>query len=130
MLLVIDTNILVNAIKSSDPNSKAAMLMRDVFNGVHKMCVSPDILDEYEDVLYRTELNLDRALVSYVLSWIKINAFLIDPKPTTQHEVQMVDEDDRIFFDVARCLNVRLVTRNYRDYPIDELITLIDEMYP
>ena len=130
MLLVIDTNILVNAIKSSDPNSKAAMLMRDVFNGVYKMCVSPDILDEYEDVLYRTELNLDRALVSYVLSWIKINAFLIDPKPTTQHEVQMVDEDDRIFFDVARCLNVRLVTRNYRDYPIDELITLIDELYP
>ena len=122
--------IIVNAIKSSDPNSKAAMLMRDVFNGVHKMCVSPDILDEYEDVLYRTELNLDRALVSYVLSWIKINAFLIDPKPTTQHEVQMVDEDDRIFFDVARCLNVRLVTRNYRDYPIDELITLIDELYP
>ena len=42
----------------------------------------------------------------------------------------MVDEDDRIFFDVARCLNVRLVTRNYRDYPIDELITLIDELYP
>ena len=41
----------------------------------------------------------------------------------------MKDEDDRKFFDVARCLNVKLVTRNEKDYPVYELITDIEELY-
>lgn len=41
----------------------------------------------------------------------------------------MKDEDDRIFFDVAKCVGAKLITRNYTDYPVHELITLIDEMY-
>lgn len=49
--------------------------------------------------------------------------------PMTEEEVEMRDEDDRIFFDVAKCANARLVTRNYKDYPVHELVTLIDEIY-
>lgn len=41
----------------------------------------------------------------------------------------MGDEDDRVFFDVARCLNVKLVTRNLSHYPVHELRTSIDELY-
>ena len=130
MLLVIDTNIIVNAIKSPNPQAKSVMLLRDVFCGIHKMCISTKIIEEYEDVLKRAELQLSPQKVDRFLAWIKLNAFWIEPRPTTKDQVSMRDEDDRIFFDVAKCLNAKLVTRNYKDYPVHELITLIDEIYP
>ncbi|MCR5509465.1 MAG: hypothetical protein K6F54_00705 [Lachnospiraceae bacterium] len=86
-------------------------------------------MDEYEDVLHRPELGLNPVLVDRFLAVIRIQGFQIDPLPTSQTLVEMNDEDDRAFFDVAKCLNVKLVTRNYKDYPVHELITLIDELY-
>lgn len=129
MIVVIDTNILVNAIKSNNTYSKATILIEDILSGKHLMCISTDIMDEYEDVLHREQLKLDKSLVDWLLAWIRCNSIWIEPKPTTQSQVEMQDEDDRPFFDVAKCMNARLITRNYKDYPVHELITLIDELY-
>ncbi|MGN0413496.1 MAG: putative toxin-antitoxin system toxin component, PIN family [Lachnospiraceae bacterium] len=128
MLLVIDTNIIVNAIKGGT-GSKSYQLMRDVFLGKHIMCVSDAILEEYDDVLHRKQLMLDKRLVDAFMSVVRLYSYRIEPLPTDQSHVEMKDEDDRMFFDVAKCLNVKLVTRNYKDYPVHELVTLIDELY-
>ena len=40
MLLAIDTNILINALLSSNDDSKSIRLMDDVFAGLHCMCIS------------------------------------------------------------------------------------------
>ena len=94
------------------------------------MCVSASILEEYEDVLHRDYLGLPDEKVDWFLSWIRLNSYIIEPLPTNQHEVQMRgDETDRKFFDLARCLNARLVTKNYRHYPIHELVTIVDDFY-
>ena len=58
-----------------------------------------------------------------------MEALWIEPLPTNAEEVEMGEEDDRVFFDVARCLNVKLVTRNLSHYPVHELRTSIDELY-
>ena len=129
MLLVVDTNILVSALKSSNDTARPVLLFEDIFSGKHKICVSTPIMDEYEDVLHREYLGIAKQDADWVLSWIRLNAIWVEPKPTTHYEVEMRDEDDRAFFDVARCLNIKLVTRNYRDYPVHELITLIEELY-
>lgn len=129
MLLVIDTNILVNALMSSNENSKAMQLLDDVFAGKHTMVVSSMIMEEYADVLNRPHLGIPKEEVVYLLEWIDKFAIHIEPLPTTQWEVEMRDEDDRVFFDTAKCLNARLVTRNYKHYPVHELVTLIDELY-
>ncbi len=137
MLLVVDTNILVNAIKSpgikntdgSIIPSKSQRLFIDILDGKHKLCVSSDIMAEYEDVLNRPQLNLSPVLVAKFLSIIRLKALWIEPLPTNAEEVEMGDEDDRVFFDVARCLNVKLVTRNLSHYPVHELRTSIDELY-
>ena len=50
-------------------------------------------------------------------------------KPSSKDYVEMRDEKDRVFFDVAKCINAKLITRNYKDYPTHELVTLIDELY-
>ena len=130
MLIVVDTNILVNAIKSTNVGAKSALLVEDILNGNYQMCISSAIMSEYEDVLHRQLLQLDRRLVDWLLAWIRLNAVWIEPNPSDTTRFSMRDEDDRIFFDVARCLNAKLVTRNYKDYPVHELITLIDELYP
>lgn len=129
MLIVIDTNILVNALKSANPTARSNRLLDDVFEGIHTMCVSSAILDEYRDVLFRPQLKISKSVISEVLHWIEENAYHIEPKPTTQAEIEMKDEDDRIFYDVAKCVNARLITRNHKDYPVHELVTLIDELY-
>ena len=129
MLLVVDTNIIVNAIKSGNKESKSRQLVRDIMIGKHTMCVSTAIMAEYADVLHRPQLQLNTILVDRFLSVITLNSFWNEPQPTNPEQIEMRDEDDRVFFDVAKCLNVPLVTRNYRDYPVHELITLIDELY-
>ncbi len=137
MLLVIDTNIIVRTIKSGikqDQNgnliySKAYRLMADVFNGKHRMVVSKEIYAEYEDVLHRPYLQLDALKVEKFLAFIKATAVWIEPLPTTHSQVEMVDEDDRVFFDVAKCLNIKLVTDNLKHYPVHELRTKLDELY-
>ena len=129
MLLVIDTNIIVNAIKSGDKQSKSYQLMRDVMIGKHTMCISLAIMDEYEDVLHRPQLKLNRKLVDMFLAVIRLQSVWIEPLPTVPEKIEMRDEDDSIFFDVAKCLNIKLVTRNFKDYPVHELITSIDELY-
>lgn len=63
-----------------------------------------------------------------LLTWIEEHAYHIEPLPTDENSVRMKDESDRIFFDVAKCLNARLVTRNYKHYPVHELVTLLDEL--
>ena len=137
MLLVIDTNIIVSAIKSGikkDSNgntiyTKAYKLMKDVFIGKHKMVVSSEIIAEYEDVLHRPYLQLDQIKVDKFLSFVKYTAIWIEPLPTTQSQVEMKDKDDRMFFDVAKCLNIKLVTDNLKHYPVHELRTKINELY-
>jgi len=50
-------------------------------------------------------------LVEKFLSVIKATSVWIEPLPTNPDMVAMKDEDDRVFFDVAKCLNVKLITR-------------------
>lgn len=129
LLIVVDTNILVNALKSRKEGAKSRRLIKDILIGKYKMCLSEEIVGEYEDVLHRPQLQLPYQEVEVFLSWIKLNGFWIEPLPTTTERIKMGDEDDRCFFDVAKCLGAPLITRNYTDYPVHELITLIDDLY-
>ena len=137
MLLVIDTNIIVSAIKTpfrrDDQGNiiltKPQKLIVDVLNEKHTMVVSKAIIDEYEDVFHREQLKLDTVLVEKFLAFVKVKALWIEPLPTTSKEVEMQDEEDRAFFDVAKCLNIRLITDNLKHYPVHELRTSISELY-
>lgn len=129
MLLVVDTNIIVRALLTKNTESKSYLLIKDILSGVHKMCVSSDMMSEYQDVLNRDELCIDKSKVSFFLSWVRINSFWIEPNQKTSADIAFIDEDDRVFFDVAKCLNVKLVTANYKHYPVHELITTVDELY-
>lgn len=126
MLIVLDTNIIVSALKT--PDGKAYLLLGQILTGKYKICISSDIMTEYKDVLNRSKLNLDKYLVDYLLSWFVINGLWIEPLPSNNNTVPMRDESDRKFFDVAKCLHAKLVTGNFKHYPVHELITSLDEL--
>ena len=59
MHIVVDTNIIVNALKSQDRNAKSVQLMRAIFRGDYVIGLSPEIMKEYRDVLSREHLGID-----------------------------------------------------------------------
>ena len=130
MRLVIDTNVIVNASRQGGKaHSKSRQLISDIYSFKYTVYASEKILAEYEDVLSRPNLKVGRFARWRWLRWVRKNAVFIEPNASTQDWVKMTDEDDRIFFDVARCADAKLVTRNFKDYPVSEIVTLIDELY-
>ena len=127
--IVIDTNILVNALKSQNDEAKSVLLLEDVFRGKYEVGLSSEIVREYRDVLHRPHLNINPEDADAVIALVEKHGYYIEPRPSTNDYVEMRDEKDRVFFDVAKCLNAKLITRNYKDYPVHELVTLIDELY-
>lgn len=126
MLIVLDTNIIVSALMT--PDGKAFALLEQVLQGKYIICLSPEIFAEYQDVLHREKLHLNRYFVDYLLSVFYIQGIWIEPLPSNPHRIFMRDESDRKFFDVAKCLHAKLVTGNFKHYPVDELITSLDEL--
>lgn len=49
--IVIDTNILVNALKSQNDEAKSVLLLEDVLRGKYEIGLSSEIVREYRDVL-------------------------------------------------------------------------------
>ena len=129
MLLVIDTNIIINTLLSHSDDSKSMQLLDDIFNKTHRICVSSEIMDEYREVMSRPKFRIPKETIEELMQWIDENSIHIEPRPSDQNTVKMRHEDDRKFFDVAKCMGAKLVTRNYKHYPVHELVTLIDELY-
>lgn len=68
---VIDTNVLVAAVKTKKSDSSSSQILSLVFAGVIKLLVSKEILTEYRDILNLPVLELD----SNKLEFICLNLF-------------------------------------------------------
>lgn len=125
MRMVIDTNIIVSALLS--PNGAAYQVISDVLDGRYEVFVSEKIFQEYTDVLHREKFGFDEGIIDYLLDWFRNNAVWVE---ITKSDIRMPDEKDRVFFDVAKCCRARLLTGNIKHYPVDELVTALDELVP
>lgn len=125
MRMVIDTNIIVSALLS--PDGAAYQVLSEVLDGKYEVFVSEEIFQEYVDVLHRERFGFDEDIIVYLLDWFRNNAVWVE---VTESDIQMPDEKDRVFFDVARCCRAKLLTGNIRHYPVDELVTALEEIAP
>lgn len=123
MKLVIDTNIIVSALLSV--NGTAYQVLSDVLDGKYTVFISNEIFEEYSGVLHREKFHFDDEIIEFILDWFLENAIWIE---VTKSDINMPDEKDRIFFDVAKCCKARLLTGNVKHYPVDELVTLLSEL--
>lgn len=121
---VIDTNVLVSALKTRHEDAATAKVLGEIVDGRVTMVVCREILEEYEDVLSRPRLALDGKRVEVLMRFIRENALELEPE---SFNGEMADEDDRVFYEVALAAqpdDALLVTGNIAHFPkIDFVVT-------
>jgi putative PIN family toxin of toxin-antitoxin system len=115
--VVLDTNVLVSALMtpSGNPAKVHKMFLAEELTLVY----SDEILFEYEEVLHRSHLRIPAEDADTVLEAIRQRGDLVASTPST---ISMSDEDDQVFYDVAKCTGAYLVTGNTRHYPSESFI--------
>lgn len=117
---VIDTNVIVAALRTKNHDSPTAKVMRAVFSGEVVPLFNGDILNEYRDVLYRDRLQLDKTQCDNVISFIIDKGRNLQAVPSPE---EFTDPDDRVFYEVALAEpDSRLVTGNLKHYPISPIV--------
>ena len=114
---VIDTNVLVSSILSSEGNP--AKVMNLVSDKQIQLFYSSVILDEYKRVLAYKKLNIITQTQRRIIDVIEDLGTLIEP---TASDIILHDESDRIFYDVARASEAILITGNLKHYPAEIFI--------
>lgn len=122
MKVVLDTNVVVSALWSS--SGVAAQVVGLVLSGRAVLCYDQRMLSEYREVLARPKLALDPDRVRHVLDGLTRDGLAVIPPPV---KVDMPDEDDRPFFEVALCCDALLITGSTKDYPRHRLLTTVRE---
>jgi len=117
--VVLDTNLLVSGLLS--PHGNSANIINALRAGQLKSSYSPEIIQEYIDVLTRPKLNIPRGMAVALIEAIKKSGSLITPIRST---CPLPDETDRMFYDVAKTAHAYLVTGNIKHFPDGPFILL------
>ena len=113
---VIDTNVLVAAVKTKKSDSSTSQILSLVFAGVIKPLVSKEILTEYRDILNLPVLELDSDKVADVLE--KFSEDGLYPGRTPSEDV-FPDETDK---------ESHVVTNNVKHFPKSVRVVTPSEM--
>lgn len=125
---VIDTNVLVAALISKNPNSPTVEVLEAIHDGRIVPLYHSEMIAEYSDVLRRSKFHQSTERVDHIVNFIKQYGVEVSPTPTGEI---FVDMDDIIFYEVAmekRNDGAYLVTGNQKHYPIKDFIVTPTEM--
>jgi len=118
--VVLDTNILVSALLTREGNP--AKIYRMFLTQALTLVYCAEILDEYEDVIYRPRLKIPIADANIVMDAIRYYGEEIFIPVSRSSIIPMPDEDDRIFYDTAKTVGAYLITGNTKHYPSEPFI--------
>jgi len=111
--LVIDTNVLISAAIKPAGLQRTVLLL--AITKPARLYISRPILDEYSEVLGRSELKIRRGLRQQLLQLIKNNCYTVTP--TRRLEVTS-DPDDNVSLECADEARADyLVTGNLKNFP-------------
>lgn len=112
---VIDTNVLVSALITKNPETATAKVVRLLLEQEFVPLYDADIIAEYEDVLHRSKFPILKGTADALISYIVENG--IEASRVAFPE-SMPDEDDRVFYEVSLSQEDSfLVTGNLKHYP-------------
>jgi len=115
--VVLDTNILVSALWSKDGNP--AKIAHFIPDGKIVPFFCGEILNEYNVVLSRPKFGFPQDQINALLDNIKKHGKSCN---VSKSAVPFTDENDRIFYDVARESKSILVTGNIKHFPTEPFI--------
>lgn len=112
---VIDTNVLVSALLTSNQLSPTKKVLRLLASKDVTPLINDDVIAEYKEVLHRRKFPFKSEDVDDLISFIL--EIGIDTQ-RTQFPEQMPDESDRVFFEITLSVEESfLVTGNLKHYP-------------
>ena len=112
---VIDTNVLVSALLTSNQLSPTKRVLRLLTSKLVTPLINDDVIAEYKEVLHRSKFSFKSDDVDDLISFIIEMG--IDTQGTPFLE-QMPDESDRVFFEITLSVEDSfLVTGNLKHYP-------------
>ena len=113
---VIDTNVLVSALITKNPEAATAKVVRLLLDNGFLPVYDADILVEYKDVLHRSKFPILPEVADALISFIIENGV---EASRVSFDEPMPDEDDRVFYEVTLSKDDSfLVTGNLKHYPI------------
>ncbi|MDE6009714.1 MAG: putative toxin-antitoxin system toxin component, PIN family [Muribaculaceae bacterium] len=127
--LVLDTNVLIQIMPS---RSKYRRLWNEISNGKYELCLSTEILEEYEEILQaKTSVLFATAIIKLLIN----NASSVFVTPYYKFNLIQADPDDNKFVDCAVAGSAKYIVSDDRhfeilksiDFPKVDVITL-DEM--
>lgn len=111
--LVVDTNVLVSAAIKPDSLQRTAFLI--AITRPARLYVSPEIVEEYGEVLARPELRIAKGARLQLLDLIRNRARSVNPRKRLN---VTSDPDDNIFLECADAARADyLITGNRRHFP-------------
>ena len=124
---VIDTNVLVSTLFSSNGNSNPGIIINQVLEGNITPLVNASILREYREVLSRSKFNFPESLISDLYdAFIELG---IDIETEQLDSRLFPDKDDVVFYEVKMTVeDSYLVTGNIKHFPKDPLIVTPAQM--
>lgn len=113
--VVIDTNVIVSALITKNPNAATTRVLELALMGEIVPLYNQNVLDEYLEVLTRKKFKLKEDSIQYIIKTITING--IDTLRTSFLE-DMPDEDDRVFYELSLSEpDSLLITGNSKHFP-------------
>ncbi|MCL2311320.1 MAG: putative toxin-antitoxin system toxin component, PIN family [Firmicutes bacterium] len=117
MKIVLDTNVLVSAFWR--PDCQITHILKSALKYELILCYNTKIIEEYSEVSSRPKFNFNKQDLNNFLETIKRKGeFIVAP----QLEINFIDEDDRPFYEIAKFLNIPLITGNLKHYPKDKIV--------
>ena len=129
ILAVIDTNVLVSALYTSNPQSATRLVIAALGEHKYVPLYNEAILKEYREVLCRPKFGFAPDMVDALLRLICENGQNVD---RVSYAEKMKDETDRKFFEVALAKqdeDAKLVTGNQRHFPVKPFVVTPTEFY-
>lgn len=112
---VIDTNVLVSALITHNPEAATTKVLRLLLDNGFVPMYDADIIAEYNEVLHREKFPILPEVADALISFIIENG--IESSRVSFAE-PMPDEDDRVFYEVSLSEEDSfLVTGNLKHYP-------------
>lgn len=112
---VIDTNVLVSALITKNPEAATAKVVRLLLDNGFVPLYDTNIITEYEDVLHRSKFPILPVVADALIS------FIVEPGVEVSRvnfDEPMPDEDDRVFYEISLSKEDSfLVTGNLKHYP-------------
>ena len=123
---VIDTNVIVSALLSRNPDAATVKVFKAVSDGIICPLFNQEIIKEYMDVLCRDKFKLPICHIESVVK--KIQQLGIMAKRVHSSE-EFPDLDDIVFYEVALSKeDAYLVTGNTKHFPKSPIVVTPAEM--